>query len=144
MDIACRRSEHSMSRLAHSQLISRPFEGRRERLLIVRCSERDQHVNDRLRRQSGHRGGTDVLDASDALAERVLDPSSFTLEADWPAGVVLDEHDRPLFPTTDENTLEVGLPLPSLGTLTACTRLPGAFVHPPAPLDPQIAWRLGL
>jgi F420-dependent oxidoreductase-like protein len=53
----------------------------------------DHHVDDRLRRETGHRGAAVVLDRQCEPAERRCDPLPLTREREWPLRVVIDDDD---------------------------------------------------
>ena len=81
--------------LADAEDVAGRFERRDVRLLVGRVRDGERDVDDRLRREPGHRGRADVLHLQRARAERVADPVGLVPEELRPVGVVLREQNRP-------------------------------------------------
>jgi hypothetical protein len=97
--------------LAHPQHVARGLERREVRELVAGVVHDEQDVDDRLRRQTGHRRRTDVFEQPLAAAECRVDPLPLGGEPLRPGGIVVDELDRRALEPPDEHRRQIRLKL---------------------------------
>jgi hypothetical protein len=73
--------------------VAGPLERRRQPVRLGEVGHRDLHVDDVLGGQPGDRGGPDVVDADDLVAEVPSQPGRQLLELPGPGGVVVLDDD---------------------------------------------------
>jgi len=134
VDVGVRAVEHAVLvpvRLPDGRPIADRLQGGRYAGSSTESAYHQDDVGDRLRRQTGHRRGADVLDPRRPVAERGLDPVGFALEQPRPVLVVVDQDHRAgqlrrVAADPDRGHLLVGV-LRRLGRLAAaCLSSPSA------------------
>jgi len=99
-------AEQAMVAFDHARLVPGCLEPRVQ-ALIVDIVDRNQHVDNRLRRKTRHRRRPDVLDPSCRRPERRGDPFAFDAIAVGPPGVGIHDDDRSSFATADQDDVAV-------------------------------------
>jgi hypothetical protein len=100
-------TKHPVFRLADSEHVAGGFEPRSEGVVRLHPRDRDEDVDDRLRRQPRNSSRSNVLDRERDVANRRADPFSFGLETHWPARVVVADHDFHRLASANQNLIEV-------------------------------------
>jgi len=120
--------------LPHAQHVAGVLQGGHVVVLALRVIDDQEHVDDRFCGQARHRRRPDVLDAKGAPAECFGDVVGVALEAQWPGGVVVSDHDVAPFWTAGRgsahtywvNTYDLpSRPLYNLPALTLHESAPG-------------------
>jgi hypothetical protein len=84
VNVALWRPQHAMGRLSHPKLVTGRLQWLDVEGLLIRVTNGDLNVDDRLRREARHCRRPDVVDAKSGFAERATDPDALFLEAGRP------------------------------------------------------------